>query len=74
MLNRYIQAYSKLILELHPELRFLQLMSIAAKEGGWTNDDIFYCPDDILIAGLKKLVDGFDPVNRFTTEDSNKKF
>ena len=57
MTNSDIQAYSKIIFKRHPELRFLQLMYIAAKNGGWKNDDIFYCPDDVLIAGLKKIVD-----------------
>ena len=40
-----------------PELRLGQLISNAARAGGWDNDDVFYCPDHILLNGLKKLAE-----------------
>lgn len=35
-----------------PELRFAQILAIAAAKAGWKGNDIFYCPDDILEKGL----------------------
>lgn len=36
-----------------PELRVCQTMSIAAQMGGWENDDLFYCPDAVILKGLE---------------------
>lgn len=36
------------------ELRLGQLISDAAKAGGWKDSDIFYCPDEVLLKGLKE--------------------
>lgn len=41
----------------HPELRFNQIMSIAAKKAGWIGDDLFYCPDNTIEKGLDMLLD-----------------
>lgn len=35
------------------ELRVCQIMSIAAHMGGWENDDLFYCPDAVILKGLE---------------------
>lgn len=43
--------------EQYPELRLGQLLTDAAKAGGWKNQDIFYCPDDVIADGLKKMLD-----------------
>lgn len=36
-----------------PELRVSQIMSIAAHMGGWENNDLFYCPDAVILKGLE---------------------
>lgn len=36
-----------------PELRVCQIMSIAAQMGGWGNDDLFYCPNEVILKGLE---------------------
>lgn len=43
------------IVQKHPELRLCQIFSIAAKEAGWLNDDLFYLSDIELLKGLMKL-------------------
>lgn len=43
------------IAEKHKELRLCQLLSIAADKGGWKESDLFYCDDETLFDGLKKL-------------------
>lgn len=40
----------------HPELRFQQIMSIAAKKAGWKDDDLFYCPNKIIEEGLDLMI------------------
>ena len=40
----------------HPELRLGQLLENAAYFGGWNNTDIFYCADEILVKGLKVIL------------------
>lgn len=40
-----------------PELRISQIMVNAAIKGGWNQNDIFYCPDDILLKGLQMIWD-----------------
>lgn len=49
-----IIKYMFIIQSRRPELRVGQIMSIAAKKGGWNNNDIFYCSNDILETGFKK--------------------
>ena len=44
------------VIELHPEWRVGQTMLIAARAGGWTSDDIFYCPDDTLTKGMEAII------------------
>lgn len=44
------------IIAKHPELRFQQIMSIAAHKAGWKQDDLFYCPNDVIIKGLDLLL------------------
>lgn len=39
----------------HPELRITQLVYYLAKLGGWENNDIFYCPDEVILKGLQKF-------------------
>lgn len=46
----------------YPHLRLGQLLVCAANYGGWTQDDIFYCPDDILKAGLLEMYNRACPV------------
>lgn len=38
-----------------PSLRFCQFISIVAYDGGWKDPDTFYCPDDVLLKGLKEF-------------------
>lgn len=38
-----------------PYLRLGQLLTIAAKEAGWEENDLFYIPDDVLFKGLRKI-------------------
>lgn len=40
----------------YPMLRFQQMMSIAAQKAGWKENDLFYCPDDIIVSGLKLML------------------
>lgn len=40
----------------HPELRVAQIVSNAARYGGWDDPDLFYCPDSALIKGLGVLL------------------
>lgn len=47
-INRYI----KICLQLYPELRYCQLVSNAAALGGWQDNDVFYCEDEMLKKGL----------------------
>lgn len=41
----------------HKELRYTQIMSIAAKNAGWEGDDLFYCPDRLILDGLEKMLE-----------------
>lgn len=36
----------------YPELRFQQIMTIAAQKAGWKDNDLFYCPDITIKQGL----------------------
>lgn len=38
-----------------PELRVCQIMNIAAHTAGWENDDLFYCPDSVILRGLEEF-------------------
>ena len=51
IIDLVIKAKEKL-----PSLRFGQLLSNAAEIGGWKGQDIFYCPDEVIIDGLKKII------------------
>ena len=42
--------------EKFPELRTGQTMFLAAKKVGWSGNDLFYCPDETIITGLKALL------------------
>lgn len=52
----HIFAKIRIVNQLHPELRFNQIISIAAKRAGWKDDDLFYCPDEIIVKGLDALI------------------
>lgn len=43
-------------LSFHPEIRVGQTISNAAFAGGWNDNDVFYCPNDVIINGLKELI------------------
>lgn len=43
--------------KLHPELRLCQILSIAAYKAGWTDNDLFYCPDSTILKGLELLAE-----------------
>ena len=62
-----ILFYAIEVMEKHPLLRIGQLIVCAAKMGGWKDDDVFYCPDDVLFDGLKKMLgekrQGYDSVD-----------
>lgn len=38
-----------------PSLRIGQLISDAARAGGWDQFDVFYCPDEKIVKGLRIL-------------------
>ena len=44
---------------IHPELRFQQIMSIAAKKAGWNDNDLFYCPNEIILKGLTLFLEEY---------------
>ncbi len=46
----------KVVHAIYPMLRFQQIMSIAAQKAGWKDNDLFYCPDDIIVSGLKLMM------------------
>lgn len=52
-----ILSLIKVINNKYPMLRFQQMMSIAAQKAGWKDDDLFYCPDDTIIKGLKLMLE-----------------
>ena len=41
----------------HPELRICQILSIAAHKAGYTNHDLFYCPDSTVCEGLGLILE-----------------
>ena len=45
--------------QIHPELRFQQIMTIAAHEAGWKDNDLFYCPNEIIENGLAMLLEEY---------------
>lgn len=51
-----IHSMLQYILQEHPELRYAQIIFIAAQYGEWNDNDVFYCPDDILYRGLKQFI------------------
>lgn len=38
------------------EMRMGQLLTTAARMGGWSSDDIFHCEDEIFAAGFIKML------------------
>lgn len=38
-----------------PQIRLGQLISNAARAGGWENNDVFYCPNEVILNGLNKI-------------------
>lgn len=57
-MNNLIYLIKK-VREQYPMLRIGQLLSLAAKRGGWEQDDLFYCPDEKIIKGLESMVSSF---------------
>ena len=55
MKEELLQLISEAIVK-HPELRLGQLLENAAYFGDWKNTDIFYCPDEVLVTGLKIIL------------------
>lgn len=53
MFNEIINSV-RAIHQIHPELRFQQIIYIAANKAGWNGDDLFYCEDSIIKAGFEK--------------------
>ena len=47
----------RIIKQLRPELRINQIMTIAANKAGWTENDLFYCSDELVEIGLGKFID-----------------
>ena len=45
--------------QIHPELRFQQIMTIAAQKVGWKDNDLFYCPHEIIENGLAILLEEY---------------
>lgn len=41
----------------HPELRYGQILAIAASKAGYCNDDLFYIEDSDLEKGLIKVLE-----------------
>lgn len=41
----------------YPSLRFSQIVNIAANRGGWTQKDLFYCPNERIFKGLKLILE-----------------
>lgn len=51
-----IISLMKSVKAIYPELRFCQLLYLASVEGGFGHNDMFYCPDDIIVKGLKVML------------------
>lgn len=43
--------------ELHHDSELWRILVIAAYEGGWEDNNLFYCPDDILEKGIDSLLE-----------------
>lgn len=56
-LRAEINMYLSYLRNHYPELRVGQIIVNAASKGGWSQNDIFYCPDNVLLNGLKLLCD-----------------
>lgn len=52
--------YVRAIHQTHPELRFQQIIHIAADKAGWNSNDLFYCEDSVIKAGLEKWLGEFE--------------
>lgn len=44
------------ISQIHPELRFTQIITMAANRAGWKENDLFYCTNEMIEKGLEILV------------------
>ena len=60
--DREVIAYNiRQIGFLKQELRIGQIISLCASYAGWGSEDVFYCPDDVLLKGsnayLKMILD-----------------
>lgn len=51
-----IMELARSVNAIYPELRFYQLIHLAAMYGGWSKNDLFYCPDDVIVRGLKIML------------------
>jgi uncharacterized protein YihD (DUF1040 family) len=40
----------------HPQMRLTQFICYACNVGKWEPKDIFYCPDETLLFGLRKII------------------
>ena len=52
IMDLIVQAQKK-----YPEWRMGQTLSNAAKAGGWKEFDIFFCPNEKIVDGLKKILE-----------------
>lgn len=59
MINTEVDfAVKELLFEIRkhrPELRICQIFNIAAFKAGWKDNDLFYCPDEMILKGLELL-------------------
>lgn len=51
-----IISHVRAIKAIYPELRFQQIMTIAAQKADWKDNDLFYCPDEIILKGLTRFL------------------
>lgn len=40
-----------------PNLSVPQLLKVAAQREGWDNDDLYWCPEELLERGLESLLE-----------------
>ena len=50
-----LTALFREITEQPEQIRIGQLISNAARFGGWDSDDLFYCPDSTILKGLDEM-------------------
>lgn len=66
-----ILSLVKVVNAIYPMLRFQQMMSIAAQKAGWKENDLFYCPDDIIASGLKLMLNDKNLEKEFSQKTQN---